>query len=154
MSVESPASGATNLAVSSSVSATFNEAVQASTIGFTLKTSSGTAVAATVAYNSSTDTATLTPSAALAYGTTYTANVSGAKNSAGGRHEPPVSWSFTTDTVQPAVASHTPSSGATGVAVSSPVTATFNEAVQSSTISFTLKNSAGTSVPAAVSYNH
>ena len=70
------------MAVSSSVSATFSEAVQAS-IGFTLTTSSGTAVAATVAYNSSTDTATLTPSAALAYGTTYTATVSGAKNSAG-----------------------------------------------------------------------
>src|SRR5208282_1192854 len=94
VTVESPASGATNVAVSSSVSATFTQAVQASTIGFTLTTSSGTAVAATAAYNSSTNTATLTPSAALAYGTTYTAAVSGAKNSAGVAMSSPVSWSF------------------------------------------------------------
>jgi len=153
VTVESPASAATNVAVSSSVSATFNEAVQASSIGFTLKTSSGTAVAATIAYNSSTDTATLTPKAALAYGTTYTATVSGAKSNAGVAMSSPVSWSFTTDKVQPAVASYTPLSGATGVAVSSPLTATFNEAVQSSTISFTLTNSAGTAVPATLTYN-
>ncbi len=151
--VESPASAATNVAVSSSVSATFSEAVQASTVGFTLKTSSGTAVAATVAYNSSTNVATLTPSAALAYGTTYTATITGAENSAGVAMSSPVSWSFTTDAVQPAVASETPLSGATGVAVSSPLTATFNEAVQSSTISFTLTNSAGTAVPATLTYN-
>src|SRR5271157_2633932 len=151
--VESPASGARNVAVSSSVSATFSEAMQASTIGFTLKTLSGTAVAATVAYNSSTHTSTLTPRAALAYGTTYTATVSGAKSNGGIVMGPPVSWSFKTDAVQPAVASHTPLSGATGVAVSSPLTTTFNEAVQSTTISFTLTNSAGTSVPATVSYN-
>ena len=84
---ETPASGATGVATNTEVTATFNQAVQASSITtttFTLKNSSGTAVAATVAYNSSTDTATLTPSAALAYGTTYTATVSGAKNNAGG----------------------------------------------------------------------
>src|SRR5208282_5648012 len=83
----------------------------------------------------------------------YTATVSGAKDTAGDPMAAAVSWSFTTDAAQPAVASHTPLSGATGVAVSSPLTATFNEAVQSSTISFTLANSAGTSVPASLSYN-
>src|SRR5271157_4151560 len=94
--VESPASGSRNVAVSSSVSATFSEAMQASTIGFTLKTLSGTAVAATVAYNSSTHTSTLAPRAALAYGTTYTATVSGAKNNGGVAMSSRVSWSFTT----------------------------------------------------------
>ena len=54
-----------------------------------------------------------------------------------------VTWSFTTDPLQPAVSSHTPASGATGVAVSTPPTATFNEAVQSSTISFTLDHQLG-----------
>ena len=39
----------------------------------------GQSVAATEAYNSSNNTATLTPSAALAYNTTYTATVSGAR---------------------------------------------------------------------------
>ena len=50
------------LPLTSAVTATFNESVQASTIGFTLTNSSGGTVAATVTYNSATDTATLTPS--------------------------------------------------------------------------------------------
>ena len=52
--------------------------------------------------------------------------------------------------------SETPASGATGVATNSSVTATFNEAVQGSTITttnFVLKNSSGTAVTAAVTYN-
>ena len=98
---ETPASGATGVATNTEVTATFNQAVQASSITtttFTLKNSSGTAVAATVAYNSSTDTATLTPSAALAYGTTYTATVSGAEDTAGDPMARSVTWSFTTAT--------------------------------------------------------
>src|SRR5208282_2920375 len=148
-----PLSGATGVAVSSPLTATFNEAVQSNTISFTLANSAGASVPATLSYNSSNFTVTLTPNSALAYGTTYTATVSGAKDTAGDPMAAAVSWSFTTDAAQPAVASHTPLSGATGVAVSSPLTATFNEAVQSSTISFTLANSAGTSVPASLSYN-
>ena len=65
------------------MTATFNEAVQSSTISFTLTPSGGSPVAATLTYNSSNYTATLTPSSALAYNTTYTATVSGAKDSAG-----------------------------------------------------------------------
>ena len=98
---ETPASGATGVATNTGVTATFNEAVQASSITtttFTLKNSSGTAVAGTVAYNSSTNTATLTPSAALAYGTTYTATVSGAEDTAGDPMARSVTWSFTTAT--------------------------------------------------------
>ncbi len=150
---ESPATGATGVAVSTTVTATFNEAVQASTISFALKNSAGTAVAATVGYDSATDTVTLTPGAALAYQTTYTATVSGALDTAGDPMSAPVSWSFTTDPLQPAVTGHTPATGATGVAVSTTVTATFNEAVQASTISFALKNSAGTAVAATVGYD-
>ena len=122
---ESPASGATNVAVSSSVTADFTQAMQASTISFTLKTSSGTGVAATVAYNSSTDIATLTPTAALAYGTTYVATVSGAEDTAGVAMPAVVSWSFTTapkGTV-PTVIGVSPASGASGVAVPSAILA-------------------------------
>ena len=89
----SPASGATNVAVNTTVSGTFSEAVQSSTL--VLKNSAGTAVAGSVAYNSSTYVVTLTPSAALAYSTTYTATLSGAKDQAGNTMSP-VSWSFTT----------------------------------------------------------
>ena len=94
--VESPASGATNVAVSSSVSAAFSEAVQASTISFTLANSAGTSVPAAVSYNTSNNTVTLTPSSPLAYGTAYTATVSGAKDAAGDPMNAPVTWSFTT----------------------------------------------------------
>jgi hypothetical protein len=56
------------------------------------------------------------------------------------------------DTTRPTVISTNPTSGATGVAVTSPVTATFSEPVQSwsSTSIFTVKNSAGTSFPGAL----
>ena len=95
-------------------------------------------MAATLSYNSSNDTATLTPSAALAYDTTYTATVSGATDNNGFPMTAPFSWSFTTDPAAPKVTSETPASGATDVAVSTTATATFNKAVQSGTISFTL----------------
>ena len=156
---ETPASGATGVATNTGVTATFNEAVQASSITtttFTLKNSSGTAVAGTVAYNSSTNTATLTPSAALAYSTTYTATVSAAKSTSGTAMTAPMNWSFTTAAAAPTapvVTSTTPASGATGVPVNTTVTGTFSKAVQASTISFALKNSAGTTVPSSVSYN-
>ena len=96
VTTETPASGSTAVATNTTVTATFNEAVQSSTIGFNLNSSSGSTVAATVTYNSSTNTATLTPTAALANSTTYTATVSGALDTAGDSMSGPVSWSFTT----------------------------------------------------------
>ena len=140
---ETPASGATNVAVSTAPTATFNEAVQAGTISFTLKSSSGT-VAGSASYNSTTNVTTFTPTSALASNTTYTATISGAESTSGVTMTAPFSWSFTTAAaVAPAVTSETPASGATNVAVSTAPTATFNEAVQAGTISFTLKNSSG-----------
>ena len=138
VSSHTPASGATGVAVSATPTATFNEAVQSGTVTFTLATSTGTAVAGTASYSSTTNAVTFKPAAALAYGTTYTATVSGAEDTDGDPMAAPVTWSFTTDPTQPAVSSHTPASGTTGVAVSATPTATFNEAVQSGTITFTL----------------
>ena len=155
MTSETPASGATGVATNSNVTATFNEAVQASSITtstFVLKGPSGSTVTATVAYNSTTNTATLTPSSLLATSTTYTATISGVTDTSGHTMASPFSWSFTTDPA-PAVTTCTPASGATGVATSSTVTAAFNEAVQASTIKFTLANSSGTTVTTTVAYN-
>ena len=150
---ETPASVATNVAVSTAPTATFNEAVPLGTISFTLKNLSGSSVAGSVSYNSTTYTTTFTPSSALAYNTTYTATISGAQSTSGVPMTAPFSWSFTTDAAPPSVTSETPTSGATGVAVSTKATATFNEAVLASTISFTLASSSGSSVAATVSYN-
>ena len=73
----SPANGTTNVATATSVSATFNESMNSSTISsstFQLS-SAGQAVAATVNFN--TLTATLVPTQPLAYSTTYTATIVG-----------------------------------------------------------------------------
>ena len=92
---ETPASGATNVDVSTAPTATFNGAVQPSTITFTLKSSSGT-VAGSSSYNSTTNVTTFTPTSALANNTTYTATVSGAQSMSGVSMTAPFSWSFTT----------------------------------------------------------
>ena len=139
--------------MSTAPTATFNEAVQSSTISFTLKNSSGSSVAGSVSYNSTTYVTTFTPTSAWGYNTTYTATINGAQSTSGVTMSTPFSWSFTTDAAPPSVTSETPASGAAGVAVSTTPTATFNEAVQASTISFTLTNPSGSSVPATVTYN-
>ena len=61
---ESPASGTSGIAVLPTVTATFDEAIQSGTETFTLKNPAGTAVAGSLAYNSTTNTATFTPSTA------------------------------------------------------------------------------------------
>src|SRR5262249_53580322 len=150
VSNHTPPSNATGVDPATTVTATFSEAVQSSTISFVLKDAANNTVAASLGYNSSTLTATLTPSAPLAANTTYTAAVAGARDPAGNTM-PPLSWSFTTsnpDTTPPTVTSHAPASGATGVSASTAVTATFSEAVQSSTIVFTLQDSVGNAVAA------
>ena len=93
-----PAAGTTGVATGTTVKATFSEPVQAATITtstFTLATA-GATVPATVAYDSASQTATLTPSAAFAASTTYTAAVSGVKDIAGNTMTAPFTWSFTT----------------------------------------------------------
>jgi hypothetical protein len=98
----SPANAATGVPIVTSVTASFNESMNATTInGNTFQLSSqGTTVAATVSYNSSTLTATLTPSQPLAYSTTYTATVaggsSGVKDNSGNQLSVNYAWTFTT----------------------------------------------------------
>ena len=61
-----------------------------------LTDSNGNVVPATVSFDGSTDTATLTPSASLSYPATYTATISGATDLNGVAMTSTVSWSFTT----------------------------------------------------------
>src|SRR5205823_13094562 len=71
-----PAAGATGVAPGAAMTATFSRAMDPATIttaSWTLKKPDGATVPATVGYDGATNTATLTPSAALAPATTYTA---------------------------------------------------------------------------------
>jgi hypothetical protein len=98
-----PASGAANVAIATTVRGTFSEAMDPTTITaatFQLAGPGGALVPASVAYETTTNTAVLTPSSALAAGTTYSATVlgggGGVKDTAGNSLASNYSWSFTT----------------------------------------------------------
>ena len=102
-----PAVGATNVALGTSVTATFNEALDPATVNtstFELRNPGGALVAATVSWNAATLTATLTPGAPLTASSTYTATLRGGatdpriKDPAGNALASNVTWSFTTGT--------------------------------------------------------
>jgi molybdopterin converting factor small subunit len=160
VTAKSPADTATGVATSVNPTATFSRAMDATTIttsSFTLTPNGGSPVAATVAYNSTTNVATLTPSAALANNTTYTATLTTTiKASDGVALASAVSWSFTTATGAPTVTAKTPADAATGVATSIAPTATFSRAMDATTLTsstFTLAPTGGPAVAATVSYN-
>ena len=153
---QSPAANATSVATGASVTATFSEAVTGvSGSTFTLSGPGG-AVAATVSYNSGTNTATLAPSAALAAGTTYSASLTSGIADAAGNPLAATSWSFATaaaDTTAPTVTAVAPASNASDVSLSTAATATFSEAVTGvGPSSFYMTGPNGT-VAAMVSYN-
>ncbi len=98
-----PSSGATGVLQTTTVRATFDEAMNASTINTStieLRTPAGALVPGTVTYNATTRVATLTPTASLAAGSTYQATVRGGSTGvadlAGNRNPSNYNWSFTT----------------------------------------------------------
>jgi hypothetical protein len=99
-----PASGSV-VPVNSTVTATFNEAMDATTITtstFFVRTGTANPVAATVSYSGGTRTATLTPSSPLASGTPYTATIRGGttdprvRDLQGDAMSSDYTWTFTT----------------------------------------------------------
>ena len=98
----SPANGATNVATNAAVTVTFSEAMTASTINTStvLLMDGSTAVAASVAYNATNSTVTLTPASARGNSKTYTivvkSGASGVKDLAGNPLAADASASFTT----------------------------------------------------------
>ena len=78
------------------------DATTLTSASFTLSSPDGSLVPATVAYNSGTNVATLTPSAALAFSTTYTARVDTTVKAADGfALAAPVTWTMTTSAAPP-----------------------------------------------------
>src|SRR5271170_2439497 len=162
-----PSNGATNVPLNQKVAATFNTPMTASTITaagtFTLATTTGaTAVPGTVTYDSSSNTAIFTPTAALAASTQYTATMTtAAKSVPGNALLANYVWSFTTGTaanaVAPTVTSTDPATAAIAVPLNPKVAATFSTVMDPSTISaagtFTLAATVGgAAVPGTVSY--
>ena len=105
MSANTPANGATGVAVNSVVTGTFNEASDAATVTsstYELRNAANALVSSSVSYNTATRTATLTPTTALAAGATFTATVRGGgadpriKDVAGNALAANAAWSFTT----------------------------------------------------------
>lgn len=92
----SPVNNATNAAVSTKPVVMFNQAVTGSSIVFSLRDSGGTPVSGSLTYDTAANSATFSPAADLAYGTTYTATVSGASNTSGQAMTAPHSWVFST----------------------------------------------------------
>jgi O-glycosyl hydrolase len=161
VSAVSPNSGATGVAITTTLTAEFNEAMNSSTINgssFTLTPQGGSAIAATVAYSSIGNVATLTPNSALAYNTQYTATITtGVQSLAGTALAANYSWSFTTAAASaPTITLVSPMASETDVAIATSVTATFNQTMTSATINsstFTLAAQGGGSVAGLVTYN-
>lgn len=135
-----PANGASDAAIETTLSATFNEILNASTVNaasFTLTGPSGN-VAGTVSYTGT--TATFTPTANLDYSSSYTVTLTTAiQDLAGNALAASSVWTFTTlpmpDTTAPTITGVSPVNNATAIEPGSAVTADFSETMNSSTLS-------------------
>ena len=100
VSSTTPTSGAASAAITSTVTASFSQAMNASTVNSSsmmLTGPGGAAVAGAVTYSSVGSLATFTPAASLAYSTAYTATITiGATSSAGYALGSNYTWNFTT----------------------------------------------------------
>lgn len=154
-----PIDAAVNVSVNAVITATFSEAISPTTIGPAsfLIVRGAVPVAGTVTYSG--NTATFTPSSALANDAAYTATITTAVtdlsgNALAAEHV----WGFTTesaiDVTPPTILSTVPANLATGVSVGANISATFSEAMNPLTISnatFILRQGA-TAIAGAVSY--
>jgi methionine-rich copper-binding protein CopC len=158
-----PAQGSANVAIGTTITATFSQAMSSATITtstFTVAAQGGAAVTGTVAYSGL--VATFTPSAALAYGTTYTATITtGAATPGGAELIGPYVWSFTTGAASvPAVLSVTPLAFAANVPITgagATISATFTQAMTAASIAatgtFTVEAQGGVAVPGSAVLN-
>jgi|GEM_PF-590307 len=163
ITTRTPAPLATAISPSTQVRAVFSSALDASTLtssSFKLTNPGGTQITATLGYDATTQAATLTPTASLALGTTYTVTVSTAVTALDGTHPAAaISWTFTTAATaptKPTVTSLDPAASASGVALDATVAATFDRALDPTTVtgaSVLLRDSTNATVAATVTYD-
>ena len=155
----------TGVPINSRVSVTFSKPMAGATLtpaSFTLACPAGAPVAASVAYDATSQTATLTPTAALPASTLWVATVTTAATDVSGLAlAGNFVWSFmtgaTADATRPTVVVTVPAPGAVNVATNTRITASFSEDMTPTSISgtsFTLVNtSLGQAVTGSVSYS-
>jgi methionine-rich copper-binding protein CopC len=97
----SPSTGQGSVALTAAPAVTFDEPIAPSSLQLTVSNSAGT-VAGTTSLSSNGLTATFTPSAPLASGTTYTMSVRASDTAGNALPSAPVTWTFTTGTPRPA----------------------------------------------------
>ncbi len=134
-----PANAATGVNLNAAIKASFNELMDSSSVNATTFTvNDGTTNIAGVVSHTGVEVS-FSPATNLLPNTTYTATiVSGVKDPAGNAMISDHVWTFTTgpapDLTAPTVISAIPSNGQTGVDLKTSVTATFSEAMDSTTI--------------------
>ncbi|WP_257172797.1 Ig-like domain-containing protein [Colwellia sp. M166] len=139
-----PMDTSTAVQIGTSVSATFSEAMDTSTINdesFVLSAETQ-AVAGSVIVDAASNTATFTPTVALSASTTYKVTVTSAATSVAGQAlADDFVWSFTTDivadTTAPTITSNLPLNEAVDVALNSSISVNASEALAVSTINTT-----------------
>ncbi len=134
-----PANNATGVTINTTLAATFNEAMNASTINSTtfIVKQGTTVIPGVVAYSGL--TATFSPTTNLALNTVYTATITtGVKDPAGNAPINDYVWSFTTgsssDITRPTVISTDPANAATAVILNKKINAAFSEGMTPLTI--------------------
>jgi hypothetical protein len=147
------------------IEVSFSEAMDATTIipaNFTVTGPGTTPVNGTVTYDATNNTASFVPNGGLlAAETTFTATITtGAESAADVPLASDFVWTFSTsadtDTVKPTVVSTNPADLAPSVATNQKITATFSEAMDSTTITdstFTIMGPGATPVAGTVTYS-
>jgi hypothetical protein len=157
-----PASDAQNVNANLPLTAVFSRRMNPATINpatFELKDAGGNGVDATVTYDDATNTGTLTPSAPLSHGASYTAALSTGMRARDGKPlAAPVTWSFAVSS-PPAllgVSTSSPGNSTTNVSFDASVSLTFNRSLDPTTVTaanLQLLSPAGATVPTTISYD-
>ena len=153
----SPLDEQVGVALNSNVVVTFNEPIVQGVGSIVLKTAAGTTVATYDAATStnlsiSGSTLTINPTADLIYSTGYKVEFAAGtiKDLAGNSYPGTTSYNFTTvvapDTTAPTASTFSPLDEATGIAISSNIVLTFNEAIVRGIGNIVLKTAAGVTV--------
>jgi hypothetical protein len=164
VSSTNPVDTATSVSTNQKIVATFDKGMDSTTLNgttFTLMGPGVTPVLGNVTYSTIGNTATFTPSSTLATSTTYTATITtGVADLSGNTLASSFVWTFmtglATDASAPTVTLMNPANGAISVGIDASVNATFDKAMDSSTLNpatFTVTGPGATVVVGKVSYD-